>query len=190
MKPRNGRRGATAPAAAPGALGATRTAGRERGPAPGPAEGEPPLSLGPLRGYLGYRLRQAQAASFRHLDRAPGAVGDLSPGRFSLLTVIEANPAVTQTRIARAFGIDKSTLSPVVDHLVKRGLLARRRSRTDGRAYGLTLTAAGARALAATRARIEAQERLLRDALSAREYGALMAMLDRLVAALEADACG
>lgn len=142
------------------------------------------LSLGPLPGYLGYKLRQAQTASFRHLDRMAGA-SDLSPGRFSLLTVIEANPGITQTRIARAFRLDKSTLSPVVDQLVKRRLVARKRSKADGRAYGLSLTAAGVRRLEAKRAQIEAQERLMASTLTPVEQVQMMALLDRLVAALD-----
>lgn len=164
-----------------------------RPPAPPPAaanvdegQGEAPdtLSLGPLPGYLGYKLRQAQAASFRHIDRMAGE-SDLSPGRFSLLTVIGANPGVTQTRIARAFGLDKSTLSPVIDQLVKGRLVARKRSKTDGRAYGLSLTAAGRRSLDAKRAQIEAQEKVMAATLSPREHAGMMEILDRIVAALD-----
>ena len=119
---------------------------------------EDALALGPLPGYLGFKLRQAQAASFRHLDRTAGGKA-LSPGQFSLLTVIEANPGVTQTRIARAFG----------------------------RAYGLSLTAAGRRKLEAKRAQIEAQERLMAATMPVQDRARMMALLDRLVTALDGD---
>lgn len=144
------------------------------------------LALGPLPGYLGYKLRQAQTASFRHLDRAAGGK-TLSPGQFSLLTVIEANPGVTQTRVARSFGLDKSTLSPAIDQLVKARLVSRKRSTTDGRAYELSLTASGRRKLQAKQAQIEAQERLMAAALPETDRARLMALLDRLVTALDED---
>ena len=154
-------------------------------PPPGSPGDEGDVSFGGLNDYLGYKLRQAQAASFRHLDRLGGKWA-LSPGRFSLLTVIGANPGVTATEIARAFGLDKSTLSPVLDLMVKARLVGRSRSKLDGRAYALFLTAAGRRVVAERRAQIEAQEALMSGCLNAAEREQMMALLDRLIAALDA----
>lgn len=145
--------------------------------------------LGPLPSYLGYNLRRAQAASFRHLDATTPGI-DLSPGQFSLLTFLAANPDVSQTTIARVFGIDKSTLSPVLDGLARRGLVSRRRAPHDRRTNAIRLTADGTALLDRMRARVEAQEALMAAALDPEEHARLLDMLKRLTDALEADRIG
>ena len=57
------------------------------------------LELGALSGLLGYRLRLAQQAVFRDFA---ASVAELSPGRAGMLLLVEANPGVTQGRLARA----------------------------------------------------------------------------------------
>jgi DNA-binding MarR family transcriptional regulator len=141
-------------------------------------------ALGPLAGYVGYAMRRAQAASFRHLERSAGALG-LSPGQFSLLAAIEANAGLNQRRLAELFGLDKSTLSPAVDALARRSLVQRARDHADGRAWSLTLTPAGRQALARMRAKVEAQERVIAGALAPGERRRLMAVLRRIEAALD-----
>lgn len=143
-------------------------------------------SLGPLPGYIGYNLRRAQAASFRHLDAVTPGI-DLSPGQFSLLTFLEANPDASQTAITRAFGIDKSTLSPVLDGFSRRGLITRKRAAHDRRTNALRLTAEGLALLARMRARVEAQEALMAAVLKPGEQERLLDMLRRVTDALETD---
>lgn len=145
--------------------------------------------LGPLPTYLGYNLRRAQAASFRHLDVTAAGI-DLSPGQFSLLTFLEANPDASQTTIARVFGIDKSTLSPVLDAFAKRGLITRRRAEHDRRTNAIRLTGEGLALLARMRARVEAQEALMAAALEPEEHARLLDMLKRITDVLEADRTG
>jgi len=58
-----------------------------------------PLRPGALPGLLGYRLRLAQQAVFRDFA---ASVGEISPGRLGILLLVEANPGVTQSRLARA----------------------------------------------------------------------------------------
>ena len=72
---------------------------------------------------------------------------DLRPGRFATLTLIGCNPGISQTALSRANGRDKSTLTPVLDDLVRRGLVHRVRTPADRRTYQLTLTLSGARML-------------------------------------------
>ena len=73
-----------------------------------------PLQPGALAGLLGYRLRLAQQAVFR--DYA-SSVGEVSPGRVGILLLIDANPGVTQSRLARAVHLDRSTMVGVIDTL-------------------------------------------------------------------------
>jgi DNA-binding MarR family transcriptional regulator len=157
-----------------------KRSGRAGPGAPGEAR-----ALGPLADYLGYALRRAQSASFRHLERSAGALA-LSPGQFSQLAAIEANPGLNQRRLAEIFGLDKSTLSPAVEALVARGLVQRARSAEDARAWSLSLTPQGRELLRRMRAKVEAQERLMAAALDADERERLLDALRRIEAALDA----
>ena len=98
-----------------------------------------PLDAGALPQLLGYRLRLAQQAVFR--DFAASVQG-LSPGRVGVLIYIDANPGVTQSRLAEAAERDRSTMVGVLDQLQARGLIERRRG-ADRRTNGLSLTRAG-----------------------------------------------
>jgi len=60
---------------------------------------------------------------------------------------IARNPGISQTKLSHANGRDKSSLTPVVEDLVRRGLVERKRMRADRRTYRLNVTLAGKRAL-------------------------------------------
>jgi DNA-binding MarR family transcriptional regulator len=102
----------------------------------------PGIDYGPLADWLGFHLRMAQIASFQAFAREVGEV-DLPPGRFALLTLIGRNPGISQTVLSRAAGRDKSTLTPALRDLKRRGLIARTRLESDRRSYHLTLTPDG-----------------------------------------------
>ena len=73
--------------------------------------------------------------------------GDLTPRQLAVLMTVAQNEGVSQTGIVDATGIDRSTLADVVRRLAKRGLLQRRRTREDARAYAVKLTDEGRRIL-------------------------------------------
>ncbi|MEN3384710.1 MAG: hypothetical protein V7608_4754, partial [Hyphomicrobiales bacterium] len=62
------------------------------------------IDLGPLPELIGYVLRRAQLVVFQDFFSA-FAPFDISPAQFSVLTVIERNPGLTQTQVAAALGI-------------------------------------------------------------------------------------
>lgn len=134
------------------------------------------LKPGVLAGLLGYRLRLAQQTVFRDFaDR----VAELSPGRVGILLLVEANPGVTQSRLAQAVKLDRSTMVGVLHTLEDRGLLERRRGE-DRRTNGLWLTAAGRAMVARLKRRIEAHEHRVAARLSAAERTQLLALLEKL----------
>jgi DNA-binding MarR family transcriptional regulator len=135
-----------------------------------------PLRPGALAGLLGYRLRLAQQAVFR--DYA-SSVGEVSPGRVGILLLIEANPGVTQSRLARAVHLDRSTMVGVIDMLEERGLIERRRGE-DRRTNGLWLTRAGGGLIARMKKRIELHEQRVAARLTAAERAQLIALLEKL----------
>jgi DNA-binding MarR family transcriptional regulator len=134
------------------------------------------LKPGPLPGLLGYRLRLAQQAVFRDFGRS---VSDLSPGRVGILLLIEANPGVTQSRLAQAVGLDRSTLVGVL-HALEAGALVERRRGEDRRTNGLWLTRAGRNLVSALRRRIRVHERRVASRLSTEERSQLLALLEKL----------
>jgi len=134
------------------------------------------LKPGPLPGLLGYRLRLAQQAVFR--DYA-AAVPEASPGRAGILFLIEANPGVTQSRLAQAVGLDRSTMVGVLHALEARELVERRRGE-DRRTNGLWLTRSGGALVASLKRRIRVHERRVAARLTAAERAQLLALLEKL----------
>jgi DNA-binding MarR family transcriptional regulator len=134
------------------------------------------LEPGVLPELIGYRLRVAQQAVFRDFA---ATVGEVSPGRAGILLLIDANPGVTQGRLAEAVHLDRSTMVGVVDALEDLGLTERRRGR-DRRTNGLWLTRPGRALVARLRQRIERHERRVAAALTDAERAQLLELLGKL----------
>jgi DNA-binding MarR family transcriptional regulator len=148
------------------------------------AEKNQTINFGPLPHYLGYQIRQAQAAVFRGLM---ASIADLkvTPGEYGLLTMLDVNPGISQVNLAAVYKLDKSTLSLAVGRLVKRGLVHRTRSREDERYYALRLLPPGRLLLQRVRERAEAQERTMDAVLHRGERRHLLDMLQRISRALD-----
>src|SRR6185503_10797431 len=88
-----------------------------------PARG---LDRGVLPSLLGYVLRRTQSAVFADFAATFAGAGEvLTPGEFGLLVLVERNGGLSQMTLARALGIDRSTLVPILDRLQERGLVVR-----------------------------------------------------------------
>ena len=96
-----------------------------------------------------------------------------------MLVLIDANPGLTQSRLAETVRRDRSTMVAVLDELEARGLIARRRGE-DRRTNGLWMTRSGHTFLAAAMRRVHAHERRFAARLSAKERRQLFALLDKL----------
>jgi len=136
------------------------------------------LDHGLLPGLLGYQLRLAQLAVFRDFEKHVGELG-VSPGRAGVLALIESNPGVTQSELARAVGLDRSTMVPLLDGFERQGVLERRRG-ADRRTNGLWLTPSGKRLLSQVERRIQAHEARIASGLSRAERDQLVALLRKL----------
>ncbi len=135
------------------------------------------LDYGVLPGLIGYQLRRAQLAAFQHFA---AATGGMTPGRFGVLTLIAANPGLSQSDLAAALGIDRSTLVPVIDELEAKRLVARRPSPSDRRTNTLHLTRQGAAARRDIERRVRRHEDELAAQLTTAQRRQLMALLARL----------
>lgn len=144
-----------------------------------PIERVPALDYDVLDELLGYLLRRAQVAMFLSFHEATRG-REITPPRFTALVIIGANPGLSQSTLGQVLGIARSGAMLLVDWMVDRGLVERRRRPDDGRAWGLALTPEGARLLARMKRRVVAEDRRRTGVLSARERADLLRLLGKL----------
>ncbi len=75
--------------------------------------------------------------------------GDLTPRQYAVLVAVSQNEGVSQTHLVDKTGVDRSTLADIVRRMLKKGLLQRRRTKEDARAYAVKLTDEGWKVLKA-----------------------------------------
>jgi DNA-binding MarR family transcriptional regulator len=75
--------------------------------------------------------------------------GDLTPRQYAVLVSVSQNEGLSQTQLVEHTGVDRSTLADIVRRMLKKGLLQRRRTKDDARAYSVKLTEEGWRVLKA-----------------------------------------
>jgi len=101
----------------------------------------------------------------RALQRALGIYGEemgedaLTQRQYALLVAVAAADLPSQTDLVSLTGIDRSTLAELVARLIDKGLLARERSESDGRAKAVSLTETGRTALDRARPRAKAADK-------------------------------
>jgi DNA-binding MarR family transcriptional regulator len=168
------------------ALGAGKRLGKRRQPPRrgknGAADGS--IDFGPLARWVGFNLRLAQEASFQAFSRRSREAGE-SPGRFATLTIIARNPGISQTELSQASGRDKSSITPVIENLVRRGLVERKRVRSDRRVWRLTLTTAGKHTLATLTRGARVHDRNLDHIIGQRDRARFLAILKKIAAEID-----
>jgi DNA-binding MarR family transcriptional regulator len=140
------------------------------------------LKLGPLDSFIGFHLRLAQDASFRGFARHTGQK-NMQPGRFAALVVLHNNPGITLGALGRAIARDKSTVTPLIQDLKRRGFIDRKPSETDRRRVHLTLTKAGETVLKDLMKHAKAHDRML-DELVGGKKDEFIALLRKISDAL------
>jgi DNA-binding MarR family transcriptional regulator len=111
--------------------------------------------------------------------------GDLTPRQLAVLMTVAQNEGLSQTGIVDATGIDRSTLADIVRRLTKKGLLRRRRTREDARAYAVKLTDEGRHALRGAEPLAKRVDQRVLDALPKQQREQFIAALLAIVGTLE-----
>jgi DNA-binding MarR family transcriptional regulator len=137
------------------------------------------IDAGPLMGYLGYALRRAQLTAYADFIAALGEVA-ISPGEFGVLTIIHQNPGLRPADVCTALGILKPNFVAVLTSLERRGLVERRNSQNDRRAFALHLTARGTALLQRARTLQAEHEARLVKKIGARGRTELLRLLNKL----------
>ena len=117
---------------------------------------------------------------------AVGAEHDLSIIQTRLLGVLR-DRTPTMNELARFLGLDKSSVTGLVDRAERRGLVARVPSATDRRAVLVTLTDAGRSFVSRAAAAFEADVSALLSRLPPRERETLSRIVSRLLVAHASD---
>lgn len=138
-----------------------------------------PLDASPS--HLMHRVLQVALDIYTE-EVGPGAP---TQRQFAVLAAVAENEGLTQTDLVHATGIDRSTLADLVARMMGKGLLARARSTTDGRANTVSLSPEGRAALDAARPRVEAADKRILGLLSGGKRSTLMKVLADLAHAGE-----
>jgi DNA-binding MarR family transcriptional regulator len=106
---------------------------------------------------LGYALKRAQHALRVAMDDALRAPGMTMP-QYAVLSAVEAEPGLSNARLARAAFVTAQTMQGVLANLERDGLLERRADPDHGRILRSDLTALGRARLADAHRAVRAVE--------------------------------
>lgn len=129
------------------------------------------------------RILRATELYGRDLARAAG----LTAVQFRVLQVVAEKGWSTATEISGRMGVSQATITSLVDKLVQKGMVERKRSERDRRQTDILITAAGRGTI--ENAPDALQQRFVRqfEALPDWEQSMLVASLERVAAMLDAD---
>lgn len=136
------------------------------------------LDMGALDHLIGYQLRRCALRSQARFAEFMAPLG-LAPGLFGVLHLIALNPGRTQIDLAQAAGLDRSTLTLMLDQLSKKSWVERRPG-ADRRSFNLYITPEGQALWQAALTEVEAHEAEITAPLSADAKIVLLNALKRL----------
>jgi len=139
-----------------------------------------------MPGHLARRFQQMAVAMFHtHVDPAGH---DLTPVQYSALAAVLAQPGIDQATLAGRIGIDRATITGVIDRLARKGLLTRTVSKADRRARLLQMTDTGTAVLQQIQPAVDAAQDEMVAQLSQEERDLLLALLRKAMGGREAQA--
>lgn len=137
-----------------------------------------------LTEVVSHLLRRAHFRSEGLFDAEIGQVFGITPRQKALLITSFQHPGATVNELAERIALDRVSAAEMLSRLVQRGLLSRERSTSDGRAWAVTITAAGIALLEDVMPHDIDVERAVLDPLPP-EYRLLFIKCLRLMANLE-----
>jgi DNA-binding MarR family transcriptional regulator len=134
-------------------------------------------------GYLGYLLRQAQAAARLTMERT---LADLrvTPPQFVVLTMLKAYPGLSGADLARVSLLTPQTVGVIIRNLERAGSIKKQPHPVHGRVLMWTLTKSGLVLVGNCRRLVLALERRLAAGLTARTQLTVQRWLARIAADL------
>ena len=134
--------------------------------------------LGNLVDMLGVELRIAQILADRVFGQAVST--KMAPGHFTVLSLIDLNPGINQSALARCMHLDRSTMVPILDQFEKKTWLERRAKANDRRAYALFLTRQGKKTLRQAETEVQQLEARISEDIGPRSRQKLLDLIKEL----------
>ena len=134
------------------------------------------IGLDALVGHAGYAVRRFQLWIFQDFVKTLATV-DIRPTQYSVMTVIGANPGLSQMAVAKRLGIERARLVHLLDSLEERAFVSRIPSATDRRSHALHLTGRGKTALAQFKRLAAEHERHVADKIGKENRERLLQIL-------------
>jgi DNA-binding MarR family transcriptional regulator len=135
--------------------------------------------LGGLDGIVGFHIRLAHGAVYRHFNETFAALG-LTQKQVSALWLVNDEPGVSQIELGRRLRMDRATTMTIVNRLQDRDFMRRERSTSDRRKQALYVTDAGAAALREAKEAVEEHEGWLKGRFTPQETEKLVELLARI----------
>lgn len=135
------------------------------------------MTMTALDRIVGFHVRKATLRAQSSFSTAAGK--KLMTGQYSVMAIIHENPGRTQSAIAEAAGLDRSSLVPVLNKFEKLGLIRREPVAGDRRAYAVSLTEKGEQELAALEEKVKSIEARVIDGLGAENHARLIELLKK-----------
>jgi DNA-binding MarR family transcriptional regulator len=138
-----------------------------------------PLNQDLLLSLVGYNCRRSYLAIMPLFEKRMGKLA-LRGVDFSVLSLLKANPNITQKRLSQAINVSPPNLAILLDRLETRGLLLRQRNPLDKRSQTLILTAEGLRLCAEAEQTVSDLETEATSMLTGRERTQLLRLLQKI----------
>jgi len=141
------------------------------------------IDLAPLDALIGFNIHILELLIYqlfyeRFTRRA------MTPGIFSALLAIKANPGVRQGALADALMIQRSNMTILINRLIRAGYVKRRTAKRDNRGVVLFLAEPGERVLRQVSAAMAAHEEFLASGLTPKEREACRLLLQKMARCL------
>jgi DNA-binding MarR family transcriptional regulator len=138
-----------------------------------------PLDQSMLLSLVGYNCRRAYLTIIPHFEERMKKF-ELRAVDFSVLSLLNANPNITQKRLSKAVNVSPPNLAILLDRLEERGLLVRQRNPLDKRSQTLVLTGEGAKLCAKAEKTVSELELEATSMLTDSERTQLVTLLQKI----------
>jgi DNA-binding MarR family transcriptional regulator len=147
------------PTETPADVGSPRRSPALRDEPPGPHD-----LVNPMDRFVGYKIRRIKHAIISELNDILSGF-ELRIMDFAVLSILETNPKIYQNEISRLVGAEPPALVLSLDRLEKANYLVRQLSPADRRLRTLHLTPEGKKLIKKVTAKVEQQERRIKQAV-------------------------
>jgi DNA-binding MarR family transcriptional regulator len=142
-------------------------------------EGDEEADVGALGEILGFHIRLAHGAVYRHFTETFQEL-DLTQKQVSVMWLIADHPGLAQTDVGKRLRMDRATTMALINRLQARKLVRRGRAEGDRRKQALFLEPAGEEMLGRAKQAVGDHEAWLKSRFTPREVNKLIELLTRI----------